>query len=48
MFRLGCGDLEPPQFGDEWFEVLTMQRIMEIQARAANEELIQLYLLALN
>ena len=48
MFRLGCGDLEPPQFGDEQFEVLTMQRIMEIQARAANEELIQLYLLALN
>ena len=48
MFRLGCGDLEPPQFGDERFELLTIGRIREIQARVANEELIQLYLLALN
>jgi hypothetical protein len=48
MFRLGCGDLEPPQFGDRRFELLTMGRILEIQSRAANEELIQLYLLALN
>jgi len=48
MFRLGCGDLEPPQFGDERFELLTMGRIWEIQARVANAEMIQLYLLALD
>jgi hypothetical protein len=48
MFRLGCGDLEPPQFGDERFELLTMGKILEIQARVANEELVQLYLLVLN
>ena len=48
MFRLGCGDLEPPLFGDERFELLTMGKILEIQSRAANEELVQLYLLALN
>src|SRR5436305_10724829 len=48
MFRLGCGELDSPQFGDERFEVKTMQKILSIQQRSANDELVQLYLLALN
>ena len=48
MFRLGCGDANTPQFGERMFETRTMQRIREIQSRAANEELVQLYFLAIN
>jgi hypothetical protein len=48
MFRLGCGELDSPQFGDERFEIETMNKILWIRERAANQELVQLYLLALN
>lgn len=48
MFRLGCGELESPQFGNKRFEAEIMNKVLSIQRRIANEELIQLYLLALN
>src|SRR3954451_21485179 len=48
MFRLGCGDANTPQFGERMFETRTMQKIREIQSRVANEELVQLYFLAIN
>jgi hypothetical protein len=48
MFRLGCGDLGCTQFGEGQFEARTMQKILEIHKRISNEELVQLYLLALN
>jgi len=48
MFRLGCGELDSPQFGNERFEIAIMGKILNIQSRISNEELTQLYLLALN
>ena len=48
IFRLGCGELDTPQFGDERFEAQIMGKILDIHARTANEELTQLYLLAVN
>jgi hypothetical protein len=48
MFRLGCGELDYPQFGDERFEAAIMGKILSIQFRIANEELVHLYLLALD
>lgn len=48
MFRLGCGELDSPQFGDERFEIEIMKNVLAIQRRIANEELVQLYLLALD
>jgi hypothetical protein len=48
MFRLGCGELSFPQFGDERFEAEMNSNILNIQLRVANEELVQCYLLALN
>jgi hypothetical protein len=48
MFRLGCGELDSPQFGDERFEIEIMKNVLAIQRRIANEELVQLYLLTLD
>jgi hypothetical protein len=48
MFRLGCGELDYPQFGNERFEPEINNNVLMIQGRVANEELIQYYLLALN
>jgi hypothetical protein len=48
MFRLGSGELAHPLFGSERFEVETRQNIIRIQERVANDELVQLYLMALD
>jgi hypothetical protein len=48
MFRLGCGEMELPQFGDKRFEATMTTNLITIQRRSANEELIQHYLMALN
>src|SRR6184192_3714671 len=48
MFRLGCGELDFPQFGNERFEADISNNILFIQSRVANEELVQYYLLALD
>jgi hypothetical protein len=48
IFRLGCGELDYPQFGEERFEAAITRKILSIQARIANEELAHLYFAALN
>ena len=48
MFRLGCGELDFPQFGNKRFEADVMSNIHTIWRRVANEELIQYYMLALD
>jgi hypothetical protein len=48
MFRLGCGELDFPRFGDERFEAEMNRNILTIQRRVANKELIQCYLMSLN
>jgi hypothetical protein len=48
LFRLGCGELDQPSFGDRRFRAETEQNLICIQNRVANEELIQYYFLALN
>lgn len=48
LFRLGHGELVSPQFGNPDFEAKIMDKIQKLQLRIANEELVQLYLMALN
>ena len=48
MFRLGCGELVFPRFGNERFEAEMNRNILTIQRRVANKELIQCYLMSLN
>ena len=48
LFRLGHGELVSPLFGNPDFEAKIIEKIQKLQLRTANEELVQLYLMALN
>ena len=48
LFRLGYRELDSPQFSNPEFKAKIMDKIQKIQLRIANEELVELYLMALN